>query len=787
MARPIAVSHPHRFIAAALLLTACLSPARLALAQEEDRVLEEVTVTATRRAENLQAVPIAINVMDASFLDAQHIDQIKDVIDKSPGTSFTLLNKMQNAYSMRGLSSQTEGAAGDPSILTVTDEVVIAKDYLKGSEFFDLERVEVLRGPQGTSFGRNATAGLIHLISRRPSREFESSVRGGFGNYGHTEADAYINGPIGATSAGRFALHYTEHDGYTDDVVRNVDLGSEENLSLRGSLVFEPNDDLEIYLKAEYGEDDDGAPVRQPRNCSQPQEEFTNFIDPCDEWATAGSAYAGSDDTTGTVYNPGEDFYLTRDIFNLTAQISWLLDERLTLSSISGYIDGSGDYNMDAAGTPRDLQFSIARNDSEQFSQELRLDNLAAGEAVGWLVGLYYLHDEHDRTEGRRWFQEDLSVYGPGPPFSPTTVQAVSSNETDSVAVYGELNYAFTDRLHGTVGLRYTDDQKDFVISHNGTGFDGPVSNFLADVPANWPDPNNPATSCAAQSANPTSRCTLGFDNAMASASWNHLDYRASLTYDVNDTLMVYGTVSEAYKTGGFNGEPQTPQDAVIPYDEETAQNFETGIKSEWADRLRLNAAVFYVEYQDQQVNVFREGPNGFVTQAIDNAAESDVLGLEVDYAWQVTENFSLSGNFARLDAELKSTALRLGPGPAQDLSGNRPNNVPKWTGTLVAALDFPLANGALISLRADWRGRSEIYNDLANTAQFERPGTDIFGAQAAWYSAGGQWEVALWGRNLTEEADVLNIGPPPPFLNDAPVQFGPPRTYGFTVSYRTY
>jgi iron complex outermembrane receptor protein len=104
-----------------------------------------------------------------------------------------------------------------------------------------------------------------------------------------------------------------------------------------------------------------------------------------------------------------------------------------------------------------------------------------------------------------------------------------------------------------------------------------------------------------------------------------------------------------------------------------------------------------------------------------------------------------------------------------------------------VAALDFPLANGALISLRADWRGRSEIYNDLANTAQFERPGTDIFGAQAAWYSADGQWEVALWGRNLTEEADVLNIGPPPPFLNDAPVQFGPPRTYGFTVSYRTY
>ncbi len=771
------------------LLTTSATTSRPVHAQQESALLEEVIVTATRRAENLQTVPIAVNVMDADYLASQHIDQIKDVIDKSPGTSFTLLNKMQNAYSMRGLSSQTEGAAGDPSILTATDEVVIAKDYLKGSEFFDLERVEVLRGPQGTSFGRNATAGLIQLVSRRPSREYESFVQGGFGNYGHMEADAYVTGPLGDTAAGRLAVHYTEHDGYTKDVLRDVDLGGEENLSIRGSLLFNPTNQVEVYLKAEYSRDDDGAPVRQPINCTDPQEEFTAFIDPCDEWETAGSAYAGSDDKTGTVFNPGENFFLKREVFNLTGHVTWSLSEAVTLTSITGYIDGSGDYNMDAAGTPRDLQFSIARNDSHQLSQELRLDNLAAATDLGWLVGLYYLHDEHDRTEGRRWFQEDFSVYGPGPPFSPTTVQAVSSNETDSIGVYGELNFDFTERLRGTVGLRYTSDKKDFIISHNGTGFDGPVSNFLADVPVNWPDPSDPTTSCAQQAANPTSRCTLGFDNAMADDSWNHLSFRASLTYDVNDDIMIYGTISEAYKTGGYNGEPQTPQDAVEPYDEETALNYEIGMKSEWADRFRLNATAFYVKYDDQQVNVFRVGPSGFATQAIDNAAKSDVLGLEFDYTWQVTETFRLSGTFARLDAELKDTVLRLEPGPppGQDLSGNRPNNVPRWTGTLVASLDFPLSNGSAISLRADWRGRSAIYNDLANTAAFERPATDVIGAQAAWYSADDRWEVAVWAKNLTEEADVLNIGPAPPFLTDNPVQFGPPRTYGVTVSYRSF
>jgi iron complex outermembrane receptor protein len=765
-------------------------PPQLAMGQEADGestgALEEIIVTATRREENLQNIAIAVNVMDSEYLESQHIDQIKDVIDKSPGTSFTLLNKMQNAYSMRGLSSQTEGAAGDPSILTVTDDVVIVKDYLKGAEFYDLERVEVLRGPQGTSFGRNATAGLIHLISKRPTRDTESFIRAGFGNYGHAEADGYLNSAFGANGAARLAVHYTSHDGYTRDVVRNVDLGAEQNLSLRGSLLFNPSDDLEIYLKAEYSKDDDGAPVRQPRNCTEPQETYTNFIDPCSPWATAGSEFAGSDDTTGTVYNPGEKFYLEREIWNLTGQVFWSINDALTLTSISGFIDGKGGYNMDAAGTPRDLQFSLSRNDSWQFTQELRLDNLASGDALGWLVGLYYLTDDHDQTSGRRWFQENLSVYGPGPLFTPTVVTAVSNNQTESLGVFGELNFDFTERLSGTVGLRYTSDKKDFIISHNGYGRNGPVTNFLLDVPSNWPDPNNPATACAVVATPRAFRCHLGFDNARADDSWDHLSYRASLTYALSDSTMLYGTISEAYKTGGFNGEPQTAADAAIPYDEETALNYELGFKSEWASRFRLNATVFYVEYEDQQINVFRLSESGFSTQAIDNAARSDVLGLEADYLWQVTDNFRLSGNFALMDAELKDTQLRLEPGPISDVSGNRPNNVPEWTGTLVAEYFFELGNGSQIGLRADWRGRSSIYNDVLNSPQFERPGTDIIGARAAWYSNDDVWEVALYGKNLTEEADVLNIGPVAPFINDNPVQFGPPRTYGFTVSYRT-
>lgn len=730
-----------------------------------DVALEEVVVTARRYEESLQDAPLSVSVMDSEYLAAQQLHQVKDIIDRSPGTGFTRFNKLQNVYSMRGLNSQTEGAAGDPSVLTVVDDVVYVKDYMKSAEFFDVERVEILRGPHGTSFGRNATGGLVHIISRRPTPEPGGSISAGGGNYGHWALDAVANGAISDSAAARLAVHYTTHDGYTRDVLRNVDLAGEENLSARGSLLFTPSDEVEIYLKAEYSRDDDEAAVRQPRNCVDPMETFTNFVDPCSPWETATS------ETTGS----GEAFYLKREIFNFTAQLDWELSDSLSLTSISAYLDGKGGYNMDSAGTPRDLNFSVTRNDSTQFSQELRLDNHAGGGALRWLAGLYYLNDDHDRQDGRQWFQEDLSLFGPGPPFSPTAVTAVSTNQTESLGLFGEVNYDMTDTLTATIGLRYSYDEKDFVISHNGSGFGGPVTNFLAEIPENGgPCPPGPT-------------CALGFDDAAATEDWDHLSYMVSLAYAARDDLMIYGTVSEAYKTGGFNGEPQSAADAVVPYDEETARNFEAGLKSEWQNRLRLNTSVFFVEYDDQQVNVFRAGANGFITQVIDNAANREVLGIELDYAWQVADWFRLSGNFARLDAEFKDTVIQTGPGPASitDIGGNRPNNVPEWTATLVGELEFPLENGSRVALRADWRGRGEVYNDIVNDPAFERPGTDIFGARLAWMSAGDRWQVELWGRNLGDEADVLNIGPAPPFLGDNPVGFGPPRTYGGTLTYR--
>jgi len=781
---------PLSLITGAILAGAVIPAGYPQSGPDEDKVLEEVVVTVRRYAESLQDVPVSVNVMSEEYLDSQNIDQVKDIIDKSPGTGFTRFNKLQNVYSMRGLNSQTEGAAGDPSVLTVVDDVVIVKDYMKSAEFFDVDHVEVLRGPQGTSFGRNTTGGMVHIVSRRPTDNLEASLRAGVGDYNHWELDGYVSGPITDGMSGRLAAHYTTHDGYTDDVLRDTDLGAEENLSLRGSLLFQPADNVEVYIKAEYSNDDDDPPVRQPRNCTDPQDPLDGFVDPCSPWETAIYPNAGSNDTTALPANP-EGYFLKRETFNITGQIVWNINSDLTLTSVTGYLDGSGDYNMNAHGSPRALVYSITRNDSSQFTQELRLDNHAAGDRLRWLGGFFYLADDHDRQDGRRFFQEDFTpyipVYPPSRRWSPTFINVVSNNQTESFGLFGEVSYDFTDQLTLSGGLRYSYDEKDFLVSHNGSGFFGAVSSFIAETPENGgpcPFPPNPV-------------CTLGFSNAKATHDWDHVNYRASLSYQVNDDVMVYGTISEAYKTGGFNGEPQTALDAVTPYNEETAMNYEIGMKSEWFDRLRLNISGYYVEYDDMQVSTFRSSTAGFTTQVIANAAQAEVLGVEADFTWQVNDYVRLSGSFSRLDAEIKNTCLPPEAGPTNctaaggiagvNIDGNRPNNVPDWTATMAGEFVYPLSNGSRVALRMDWRGRSDINNDVFNDPLLLRPGTDIIGARAAWTSADEKWEVSVWGKNLTEEADVLNIGPVPPYLNDNPVGFGPPRTFGGTVSYRFF
>ncbi len=778
-----------------------VNPAPAVAQNNEGSALEEIVVTSRRVEESLQDAAVTVNAMDSGYLTKQGISTVNDVILFSPGAAFTAFNKMQHEYSLRGVSSQTEGAAGESSVATVIDNVAISKEFMKNPAFFDMERVEVLRGPQGTTFGRNASSGLVHLITKRPTFEYSSGVNVDVGSHDTFNVEAHINGQLSENTAGRMAVTRISHGGYSDDSrFSGKDLGAEEAIAIRGSLLWRPTDTVDLYLKLEHNTDDDENPaIRKGTDCTieyqgdfpepsvvgAPQPgwtQFPNWTDSCDPWETTISDNAS--------LGP---FFLERDITNLTAELQWEYAEGIALTTVTGYIQGDSDYLIDTHGGPNNSMFQSTQNDASQFSQEIRIDNHGSGNALRWLAGVYYLSDEQDRDD-QNIFYVDNAVGDPQHPtgFRPETRDVKqATNETTSFGIFGDLAYDFSDTLSGSLGFRYSDDEKDYTVAHFGWGWGGPIA-ALADIDAM----GNRINGCVFGPSGPptfgdrfcgTPAAPIGFTTpASASNGWQNTSFKASLDWAFGDNKLLYGLISQGYKTGGFQSEPANPADAVVPFDEETVTNFEIGFKGDFNEQFRLNVAAFLADYEDLQLFLFENSPTGDFTQVTRNAANADISGLEADFIFQVTDNLRFSGNLARINSELKNALLDTDEDPStppEDFSGTRPDNTPEWTGNFVVNYDIPLNSGALVSLRADWRGSSDVFDDIGEDPNRRHDSYSVIGARATWYSAEGNWSLALWGRNLTEEDYTVNVGPYQPNVNQLNFAYGAPRTVGATLN----
>lgn len=764
-----------------------------AAADGSDEVLEEVVVTARRFEEGIEDAAVSVHVLTDEYMKLQGIDTVKTAVEHTPSVTYIRFNKMQPEYSMRGVVSPAEGSAHDSSVVTVIDDVVVTKEFMKNPGFFDVERVEVLRGPQGTSFGRNASAGLIHIISKRPTEAFEAGVTLGLGSHESQNVDAYISGPLSDRASGRLAVHYQSHDGYTESASTGDGIDGEENTGFRASLNLTPSDDVTLYFKAEYNEDRDDGPIRRSRDCSQlqldtqlpgppamhptfpaPFTSFEQWQDPCDVWLTEKV----------TSLAPGSSVFLDRDIFSLTASVFWNISDDLTLTSITGFQDGDSAYFIDAHGTPSSVLFQETSNDAQTFSEELRLDNFNSGNRLTWVAGWYFMTDEHDRDDENRFYD---------PVGQPTALDGrvltldtkVSSSNTDSFGLFAELNYDFTERLTGTIGVRYSEDDRDFSIQHTAIGWAPKAAGFVEDSEGVCVFPGPPTFDVIGCPV------TIGWgssdapdpDRAVMADSWDDTSFKVALDFDINDDHSIYGLIASGYKTGGFQPEPFRKQDAFVPFNEETSTNFEIGYKGLLVDgRLQLDIKAFFLDYEDLQVTQFINRGGAF-TALISNAGNVETTGFEFEWNWMLTDNFRITGAFAALDAEFVDTLLVDEDGNPADFSGQRPDNAPDWTATFAADYTIPLAGGASINIRGDYRGRSDVFDDVGELAVRLRPGADVFGARVGWLSADRTWEVALWGRNLNEEEQVISISPFQPDTLQLPTGYDRPLTWGVTAS----
>jgi len=690
---------------------------------ETSGVLEEVIVTARKIQENLQEVPVAINTINAETVREMNLRLLQDVLDWTPGAMHYEYSKTEQTYTIRGVGSPAEGASGDSSVLLMEDGEVISRDFMRSAKMYDVERIEVLRGPQGTTYGRNAVGGVIHTINKRPHHELESSAILMVGDYDFYSFDGVLNSGLTETTSGRLSMHYDQRDGYTTNLADGNDIDYQENIGVRAQVLFTPSESLEILAKATYEKDDDGPPPRKTYDPTIPYDSpFTQYTEEStDPWTVNNSLDP----------QPGLD----RKVWSLGLDVNWEL-HGMNLISLTHYRHGDSSEAVDTYGSPDRLVFSYPINKAKVFSQELRLEHVSPDSNYRWVTGLYFLKEDTYRNENR----ELLTEVG-GAPFPYGTLwYDYEWGNNESLGLFGEVEYDFTDRTSVALGLRYTHDKKDFDIEHWA---DGPLAPLVID--------ENPV-----------------IVNGL-SKSWNATTGRISLKHNFTEASMVYGSVSTGYKAGGYGTQPPTYEAAETPYNEENVTNYEIGAKAEWLNhRLRTNIALFRMDHDDIQTQDF--APSGAVVYG--NAGKARTKGIELEVQAAVTQHFTVLGSYANYKGEYRTV----------ELANQHFANMPKWTANLSGIYELPLSNDALLRVQVDYRGRSDIWHDKVDDPLFGiQPAVNILNAKISYLSANGHWEIGLWGRNLTNEEEMININSQA-FMSQRTVGYGPPRTYGLSL-----
>ncbi len=695
--------------------------------------LEEVVVTAQHREENLQDVPIAITAIGSEDIRTADVSDINSISLRTPGFSMGAFNPAQPQLFIRGVGSNADGAAEDQSVVVFLDGVYLGRTAGQAFDLFDLERLEVLRGPQGTLYGKNAAGGALNIITSKPSEELEAAIEVSAGDLDYLGVRGRISGPLGDNMAGKVSFSHKERDGYVESLVADIDdMNGYDTDGIRGQLLIRASDTLDILLSADASDDERNGPGRTPGE---------------------GLALGGVMSMWPAELQP--DFYENlqsnepsseTETQGLSMQVDWDIDFG-TLTSITAYRSTEADvYDpqpaVDFPYFPVITVENYFDEDGDQFTQEFRIAS-EAGDSLFWQAGVFYLNEEIDRNE---YFDGIIGAPLGGAPTGTVLPTAANfqTNETESFGLFAQGTWSFSEKFDLTVGARYTDETKDAT---------------------NRSQPNH---------VNILEEFDVEMDE-----SWDAFTPKVALNYYLGD-ITLYGTVSTGFKSGGFQGSAPTEAAATTPFDEETVTNYEAGIKGTVLDdSLRFSATAFYTQYDDLQVLIQTVGPGGIpgpnLTQ---NAGEAESQGVELEVQWQLTEYLQLAGTYAYLDTEY--TKL---DGNLQPFEGNALRNAPENAGSLSVIFDYPLSSGGSINARADYTHKDKAYQDVQNREEGAIESYDITNLRLAYTAASESWEVAGWVKNAFDEEYMLHNFTINPGVAANPTPAAP-RTAGVTLTW---
>ncbi len=789
--------HSYKFKQSALLVAvslASIGPGSAPLVSAAV-TLEEVVVTARKREESLQDTPISVAAFSGEELQARSLGDVSQIDQFTPNLTFDAtapISGSSNAASVfiRGVGQTDFVFTSDPGVGIYLDGIYIARSTGGVLDSMDVERVEVLRGPQGTLFGKNTIGGAVSVTTAKPDDEFRGEVELTTGRFDRRDARGFVNLPLSDNLFSRVSFSTKKRDGYAERVLTGQELGGEEKLAARASLRWEASDSLTVDFAADWSKANEDSPASTIVN---------NDPSAVGSLATglAGQTYnalIGGGASLAFPFLPGlpagttpyDSRWLSGDLTKSFATgptgseyeikgaamtINWDLNDNLTIKSITGYRDLESDFGRDPDGSPLELVHTYNSMEHDQFSQEIQFLGNALDGNLEWVAGLYYMQEEGSDEVTVPFVQETFNIYAAngigcnlsaigGPDLTalgicPNFIRVDAQNggtkiDNTSKAVFFEATYALSDAMSLTVGGRYTEDEKEVDLS----GY------LIGGLP--------------------------GIATPVADDTFDNTSGRVILDYQWNDAVMTYISYSQGFKSGGYNPRYGLPLAAPTSFEPEEVDSWEIGAKVDFLEgRARLNVALFDADYTDIQVVVFDLG----IPRTI-NAAEGTITGAELELTLLPVEALMLQFSYGYLDAEYsKLDDAVIGSFGTPIVNPLQKNfafvNSPEHSFSFSAEYTMAVGDWGAAALRADVSYRDEIANDAINTPELIEDSLTLVNARVQIEPNEGNWSIALFGTNLGDEEYITSGVADKPSFGLVEVNVAPPRQWGASFTYK--
>ncbi|QTC90735.1 TonB-dependent receptor [Brevundimonas goettingensis] len=733
----------NRLVKSALLAGAAWSAistgalAQTAAPQEDTASVEDVVVTARRRDEQLKDVPIAVTALSAARLEQTGATDITVLQQQTPNATVQIARGSNSTLIsfIRGVGQQDPLWGFEPGVGLYIDDVYVARPQGAVLDIFDIQRIEVLRGPQGTLYGRNTIGGAIKYVTKRLGDEPEAMLRADLGSYREINALGSLTLPITDSFAVGGAVARYTRDGYGTNLTTGQEHYNKDVTAYRFSAEWTPTSDL--FFRLAYNRvSDDSAPRHGHREVPSTT---GGYLPPADVYDTQAGL-------TG-------DQSVTTDGVSLTGE--YTVNDQITLKAITAYLTGDTKTVIDFDETPLPTLDIPALYSDHSFTQEFQL--LYTGERLSGVAGLFYM----DSTASGAF---DTIAGNLG-----LSIAAAGSVDTKSYSAFADFSYDLTDRLHVSAGGRYTRDDKDgqvlrlFYLGATRSPFTGGVDRPIFATRTNY----------------------------TASKTFEKFTPRVSVSYDFSDDMTGYASVSQGFKSGGWDmrGDAALVPQTVNGYEPETVTNYELGLKGSAFDHfLSFSSAIFYADYKDQQITTQQvaTAPAVGIASVVDNVGASHIYGAELEGAAFFNEHFTANFSVGYLKNEFEKF-ISLATGTPVDVSNTRePQNSPEWSGYLGLTWSDQVAGGQLrITPSASYRGDYHLFD--APDPVLDQKAYTLIDLSATWTSPSGAWELGLFGKNLTDER--YKVGgynfAGATYNNSIDAFYGPPRTVTARLTWR--